>query len=187
MESFSNPWQILDTREIYHNPWIHVIEHQVLNPSGRPGIYGVVHFKNLAIGVVPYQDGHIWLVGQYRFPLERYSWEIPEGGGALDIPAVETARRELSEETGLTAERYMEICRMDLSNSVSDEQAIIFLATGLSEGTAHPEEDEALCIKKVALQEAWEMVQRFEITDSLSVAGIMRTWILSKEGKLDPF
>ena len=169
-----NPWKINSAKQVYDNPWISVTENQVTNPSGNPGIYGVVHFKNLAIGVVPYEDGMIWLVGQWRFPHEAYSWEIPEGGGPLTIDPLETAKRELKEETGMTASHYEKIIEMDLSNSVSDERAIIYLATGLTHGESEPEETEALTIQKVSLKDAFLRIEKGEIRDSLTVAAIYK-------------
>lgn len=184
MTTHENPWTILSQQEIYNNPWIRVTEHQVLNPSGGPGIYGVVHFHNLAIGVVPYADGRIWMVGQYRFPLEAYSWEIPEGGGPLGIDPLDSAKRELKEETGLTAEHYEVLLEMDLSNSVSDERAIVYLATGLREGEAAPEDTEDLQHRTMTLEEAFEMVESREIRDSLTVAAIYKMMLLKADGKL---
>jgi len=180
-----NPWTILSSEAIYKNPWIEVTEHQVLNPSGGPGIYGVIHFNNLAIGVVPYENGQIWMVGQYRFPLEAYSWEIPEGGGPLGTDALDNAQRELKEETGLTAAHYRSILEMDLSNSVSDERAIVYLATGLQRGTAEPEATEDLRVKKMDLEEAYRMVERREIRDSLTVAAIYKIKLMKALGELD--
>lgn len=184
MDIHQNPWTILGSREIYDNPWIRLTEHQVLTPGGSPGIYGVVHYHNLAIGVVPYQDGRIWLVGQYRVPLDAYSWEIPEGGGKLGIDPLETASRELKEETGLEAAHYRVIAEMDLSNSVSDEKAIIYLATGLREGEAEPEDCELLHLRTVTLREAYDMVERREIRDGMTVAAIYRLRIMELEGEL---
>lgn len=185
MSDEKNPWTILSSAEQYDNPWIKVTEHQVLNPSGGKGIYGVVHFKNLAIGVVPYEDGWIWMVGQYRFPLEAYSWEIPEGGGPHGIDALDSAKRELQEETGLTAAHYRPILEMDLSNSVSDERAIVYLATGLSQGEAAPEETEDLKLRKMRLEEVYEMVERREIRDSLTVAAVYKMMLMKARGELD--
>jgi 8-oxo-dGTP pyrophosphatase MutT (NUDIX family) len=181
----NNPWTTLSSDVKYDNPWIRVTEHQVLNPAGNPGIYGIVHFKNLAVGVVAYENGQIWLVGQYRFPLERYSWEIPEGGGPLHESALECAQRELKEETGLAAAHYLKIGEFDISNSVSDEKAVIFLATGLTHGESEPEETEQLAIRKVTLEEAFEMVEGHEIRDSLTVVAIYKMMILKGMGKLD--
>lgn len=170
-----NPWQILSSREIYNNPWINLTEHQVINPGGGKGIYGQVHFKNLAIGIIVLdEDDNTWLVGQYRFPLNQYSWEIPAGGCPLGSEPLDTAKRELLEETGMAADCWTEIQRMHLSNSVSDELAIIYLARQLSFGNADPEETEELQVQKMPFQEAYDRVLTGEITDSLSVAAILK-------------
>lgn len=181
----SNPWQITDSREIYDNNWIGLTEYKVINPSGGNGIYGKVHFKNLAIGIIPLDEAHnTWLVGQYRFPLDAYSWEIPEGGSLLTDDPLEGAKRELLEETGLSASNWQEIQQMHLSNSVCDERSIIYIATGLTYGESAPEETEQLIVRKVKFSEAYEMVVNGEITDSMSVAGILKTHILILEGKI---
>lgn len=179
LEEEKNPWTKISQEDKYDNPWIQVTEHKVLNPAGNPGIYGVVHFKNLAIGIIPVdEEGNTWLVGQYRFPLNQYSWEIPEGGSPVDIDPLEGARRELIEETGMEAEKLELIQTLHLSNSVSDEYALLYLATGLSYGTAQPEETEQLRLRKLPLREAYEMVLRGEITDAMSVAGLLRAWVI---------
>jgi len=180
-----NPWQVLSSREIYNNPWINLTEHQVVNPGGGKGIYGQVHFKNLAIGVVVLDEtDHTWLVGQYRFTLDEYSWEIPAGGCPLDSDPLETAKRELLEETGISANDWTEIQRMHLSNSVSDELAIIYLARDLGYGTAEPEETEQLQVQKIAFEDAYQMVSSGQITDSLSVAAILKLKLMKAEGNL---
>lgn len=176
-----NPFTMLSARQVYDNPWISVVEHQVISPAGRPGIYGVVKFKNQAVGVIPYQDGKIWLVGQYRVPLGAYSWEIPEGGAPHGEDPMEGARRELREETGLEAASFEPLVRIHLSNSVSDEWGIVYLARGLSPGPAEPEHTEELVVRTVPLDEAYRMVCAGEITDSLSVAGILRLVLLERE------
>lgn len=185
MADEKNPWTTLSSKIQYDNPWITVTEHQVLNPAGGEGIYGTVHFKNLAIGVAPYAEGKLWMVGQYRYPLEAYSWEIPEGGGPLGIDALDSARRELQEETGLEAAHYQPILEMDLSNSVSDERAIVYLATGLQQGKADPEETEELRVRQIPLEEAYEMVESGEIRDSLTVAAIYKLMLMKCRGELD--
>lgn len=180
-----NPWTTIESRKIYDNNWIGLTEHQVINPSGGKGIYGEVHFKNLAIGILPLDEElNTWLVGQYRFPLKAYSWEIPEGGGPLGSNPLDSAKRELLEETGLSATDWIELQRMHLSNSVSNELAIIYIARGLSMGIAEPEETEELQLRKLPFQEAYEMVLNGEITDSMSVAAILRTKIILQESQL---
>ncbi len=177
-----NPWAVRGQALKYENPWIRVDEFAVTDPSGRPGIYGTVHFKNLAIGILPIDDeGNTYLVGQYRFPLKQYSWEIPEGGGQLTVPPLDGAKRELAEETGLVAATWEKLLEMHLSNSVCDEWGVVYLAKGLRLGTAHPDPDEALVVKKVPFEEAYQRVLSGEITDSLSVAGILRAKILLLE------
>jgi 8-oxo-dGTP pyrophosphatase MutT (NUDIX family) len=174
-----NPWTILAERAAYDNKWIGVTEYDVINPGGGRGIYGKVHFKGLAIGILPLdEENNTWLVGQYRFTLNAYSWEIPEGGGDPDVPAVESARRELMEETGLTAREWTPILEMHLSNSVTDERAILFLARGLKEGPSMPEESEQLIVRKLPFEEAWQMVEKGEITDAISVAAIQKVKLL---------
>lgn len=180
-----NPWTILDSRKIYENNWIGLTEHQVINPSGGKGIYGEVHFRNYAIGILPLDEElNTWIVGQYRFPLKAYSWEIPEGGGPLGLSPLDSAKRELQEETGLTATGWTEIQRMHLSNSVSNELAIIYVARGLTMGEAEPEETEELVVRKLPFEEAYQMAIDGRITDSMSVAALLKTKILLLEGKL---
>ena len=180
-ETDRNPWTTLSSESRYDNNWITVTEHQVLTPAQSPGIYGTIHFKHLAVGVVPVDNqGFTWLVGQYRYPLKSYSWEIPEGGGKLFVPAIDTAKRELKEETGLEAAHWEQILEMHLSNSVSDERAVIFLATGLTEGTSSPDETEVLTLRKISLNDAIHMVEKAEITDAMSVAGLLKAALLFK-------
>ncbi len=169
-----NPWETLSSEVVYSNPWIEISHRNVINPSGGKGIYGVVSFKNLAIGVVPVDDSlNTYLVGQYRYTLNQYSWEIPEGGGPQNEEPLETAKRELQEETGLTAEKWSLLGSIHTSNSVTDEFGHIFLAMDLKQTEAEPEETEELAVKKLPLKEAITMVERGEITDSLSIAGLL--------------
>ena len=180
-----NPWTTLTTKPVYDNPWIRVVEHDVLNPKGRPGIYGVVHYKNLAIGVIPiHADGTTVLVGQYRYPLEVYSWEIPEGGGDPAVEPLESARRELLEETGLSAAKWLRIMELHLSNSVSDEHAINFLAWDLSEGAAKPDDTEQLQIRRLPFAEVVRMAMSGEITDAMAVAGLLKAQLMLDRGNL---
>ncbi len=180
-----NPWTIIDQESVYENEWIELLHHNVLNPSGGKGIYGKVHFKNLAIGIIPLDENmNTWIVGQYRFPLNRYSWEIPEGGGSLGTEPQVSAERELKEEVGLIAKRYKKILTMHLSNSVSDEYGIVYLARDLQQGIATPEESEDLVVKKITFSKVFEMVMNEEITDSLSVAGILKLKLLIDKGEI---
>lgn len=170
-----NPWTIKSSEKKYENPWISVTEHQVLNPNGGEGIYGQVDFKNIAIGIIPLDsDNNTWLVGQYRFPLNEYSWEIPEGGCPENEDWLLAAKRELKEETGIEAENFQNIAKVHTSNSVCNEVGYVFLAQNLTFGDAEPEETEELARKKVSLKTAVEMVMNNEITDSISVIGILK-------------
>ncbi|MCU0324409.1 MAG: NUDIX hydrolase [Spirosomaceae bacterium] len=175
MNENQNPWKILDTEIPYENNWIKVVHQNVINPSGGSGIYGTVHFKNIAVGVVPIDsDENTWLVGQYRFPLNEYSWEIPEGGCPNGEEVLDTAVRELKEETGLIAQKWTLISKLHTSNSVCNEVAYIFLAEDLSISEAEPEETEQLALWKIPFKEALQMVLEDKITDSMSVAGILK-------------
>jgi 8-oxo-dGTP pyrophosphatase MutT (NUDIX family) len=180
-----NPWTVLSQTVPYENPWIRVDHHEVLNPSGGGGIYGTVHFKNNAIGVVPIDEaGHLVMVGQYRFPIGCYSWEIPEGGGPLGGSILESAQRELREEAGLVASNWSEILGMDLSNSVTDERGTAFLAWDLKVVAAQPEDTEQLQVARVPFWRAVERVKRGEIRDSLTVAALYRVALMVLQDEL---
>ena len=180
-----NPWKILSSREAYDNSWIKVTEYGVINPSGGKGIYGKVHFKNLAIGVIVL-DMHLntYLVGQYRFPADKYSWEIPEGGCPLTMPPLEGAKKELLEETGLKANSWELILEMDLSNSVTDEHALVYLAYDLEQHKPSPEETEEIEVRKLPFEEAYLMVEDGAITDSISVAAILKVKLMLTDGRI---
>jgi len=170
-----NPWKTLSTQPVYNNAWIKVEEHQVINPGGTSGIYGKVSFKNKAVGIIPLDEaGNIWLVGQYRYTLNAWSWEIPMGGSPKEEDTVKTAERELEEETGLIAANITQLLHLHPSNSITDEQAYVYLAQQLSEGVQQLEDTEKdMQVKKLSLDEAVNMVQKGEITDAISVAGIV--------------
>lgn len=180
-EESLNPWETVSTRVVYDNPWIKVREDEVLRPDGRPGIYGVVHFKNVAVGVLAVEDGDVYLVGQYRYTLERYSWEIVEGGCPEGEDTLDAARRELEEETGLRARDWVRMGEAHLSNSVSDELAVWYLATGLEQGEPRPDGTERLQVRRVSLEEALRMTFAGEITDALSMLALMHL-----RGRRDP-
>jgi 8-oxo-dGTP pyrophosphatase MutT (NUDIX family) len=170
-----NPWQTLSTELKYQNPWISVREDKVLNPSGGRGIYGVVSMKNKAIGIIPIDaEGNTWLVGQYRYALNEYSWEIPMGGGPVERDVLESAQRELKEETGFSAARWTRVARIHTSNSVTDEEGFVFLAEDLTAGETEPEETEDLRLWKLPLAEAVRLCMDDRITDSMSVAGLLK-------------
>lgn len=187
MASSRGPWQVHDSREVYRNPWVSLTEHSVTRPDGEPGVYGVVGFANLALAILPlFEDGRLILVGQHRFPQDRYSWEIPEGGGPLGKDPQEGAARELREETGYSARHWQEILRMDLSNSVTDEAAIGYIATGLTAGEAEPEGTEELVTREVHFRDALDEVSSGRISDALTVAMLLRAYYMAREGALDP-
>lgn len=175
-EETKNPWTTLSGEVKYDNRWITVTEYQVLNPSGGKGIYGKVHFKNKAIGIIPVDKAlNTWLVGQYRYTLNAWHWEIPEGGGPLNEDPMESAKRELQEETGLRAGSWKEIIHLHTSNSVTDEEGHIFLAEDLQEGASSLEETEAdLKVWKLPLKEALDMVLNAKITDGMSIMAILK-------------
>jgi 8-oxo-dGTP pyrophosphatase MutT (NUDIX family) len=170
-----NPWITLKITPVYENPWIRLEHHDILNPAGREGIYGKIHFKNRAMAIIPIdQQGNTWLVGQYRYALDEYSWEIPMGGGPIGKDLLDSAKRELKEETGLSAGKWTEIMKIHTSNSVTDEVGIVYLAEDLTQGETEFEETEILQIKKLPFSEVLDMVMSGAITDSISVAGILK-------------
>ena len=168
-------WKKLSTHTVWENDWMRVLEDEVINPGGGRNQYGYVHFKNLAVAIVPLDgDGNTWLVGQERYTLDQWSWELPMGGAPKDEAPLAAAQRELREETGLTATRWTELMRLHTSNSITDELGIVYLAKGLSEGEPEFEETEDLRIRKLPLNEAVQMVKDGEITDAISVAALLR-------------
>jgi 8-oxo-dGTP pyrophosphatase MutT (NUDIX family) len=178
-----NPWVTLSAETVYENAWIAVSHRQVLRPDGQEGVYGVVQFRNRAAAIVPLDaDGNTWLVGQYRYTTSSYSWEVPEGGVPHDEDLIDGARRELREETGIEAGSLVQINRSHLSNSVTDEEAFVFLATDLTFGEAEPEGTEQLQIRKVSWHDALQMVDDSVITDAFSVVALLTTdrWLRTK-------
>lgn len=171
-----NNWKTLSSKTVYENAWLELSHRDVITPGGSNGIYGLVKFKNQAIGIIPIDsEGNIYLVGQFRYAIDEYSWEIPEGGGALGTDVLEAAKRELKEETGLIANKWTKFARIHTSNSATNEEGFLFMAEDLMQQEAEPEDTEELQIKKVPLTEAVDMVMRSEITDSLSVCAILMT------------
>ncbi|MEP3654228.1 MAG: NUDIX hydrolase [Litorimonas sp.] len=187
-QNFPRPdfaWQLDAPIAKYENAWMRVDDIPAIDPNGKDATYGVVHFKNLAVGVVPYQDRHIWLVGQSRVAFQSYSWEIPAGGDPEGKNPKGTAHRELKEETGFTAGQMEEILKMELSNSITDEFCLIYLATDLTPGETELESSEDISIMKISLDSALAAVDAGEIRDSLSVAAILKLDRMRALGQLD--
>jgi 8-oxo-dGTP pyrophosphatase MutT (NUDIX family) len=179
------PWRSISEKVVYDNPWIRLTEHQAVAPTGHPAIYGVISFKNIALAVLPiHNDGTVTLVGQSRFAAMDYSWEIPEGGGPLDVDPLESARRELREEAGLEAAEWREVLRAQLSNSVTDEKAVGYLAFGLTPVAAEPDETELLALARPPFREALDAAMAGHISDMLTVAMLLRAYHMAREGAL---
>ena len=171
----TNPWQTHHIEVIYDSPWLRLEEHDAVNPAGHPCNYGKVCFKNQAVGVLPLDElGNTWLVGQHRYTLDAWSWEIPEGGSPEGEDPAVTAQRELKEETGLEAARIEPFFKLHTSNSVTDEEGFIFIATGLTEGEPQFEETEDIVIRKLPIEEAIGMAMNGDITDAMSLATLFR-------------
>ncbi|MGI9262550.1 MAG: NUDIX domain-containing protein [Woeseiaceae bacterium] len=168
-------WKRLSSQVVYDNPWITVFDEQVINPAGGENQYGRVHFKSKAIAIVPIDaEGNTWLVGQDRYTTGKYSWEVPMGGSDPGEKPADAAQRELKEETGLTAGALEPIMRLHTSNSITDEEGFVFVATALREGEPEFDEMEVLKIRKLPLTDAVDMVRRGEITDAISIAALLR-------------
>lgn len=171
----TTPWQTLSSKKTYENPWISVSHRDVINPSGNRGIYGVVEFKNLTVGVLPLDEQYnTWLVKQFRYSVDQYSIEIPEGGAEPEESPLMAAKRELQEETGLIAKKWTPLLDLHPSNSITDEVAKIFIAQDLSEGTAALEDTEDITLLKLPFAEVVQMVMDGHIMDSITVATILK-------------
>jgi 8-oxo-dGTP pyrophosphatase MutT (NUDIX family) len=181
------PWKGGAERVAFESAWIRVTDQEATAPTGRPARYGLVRFKNLAVAVLPlHDDGTVTLVGQHRFPHADYSWEVPEGGAPLDEDPLEGARRELAEETGLAAAEWREVLRAQLSNSVTDERMIGYLALGLTEATEvpHADDTEAIALARVPFREALDAAMAGHLPDMLTVAMLLRGYHMAREGAL---
>lgn len=179
------PWIVNASRRPYDNPWIGVSEHDVTDPGGNPGLYGVCHMKSFAVGVVAIDgEGFTWLVGQHRFPRDYYSWELPEGAGNKSVPPLDSAKRELKEETGVTAAGWREFMQTDFSNAVTDEIGFGYLAWEVTVGEPQPDPDEKIEIRRLPFSHALEMAMTAEIRDAFSQIMLMKVDILGRRGEL---
>ena len=168
-------WKKLSSRVVFENDWMRVLEDDVVNPGGGRNLYGHVHFKNVAVAIIALDnDDNTWLVGQDRYTLGEYSWELPMGGAPLDEPPLVAAQRELQEETGIRAAHWEDIMHVHTSNSITDEVGIAYVATDLSFGDTQFGETEDLQIRKLALGDAVDMVLEGQITDAISAAALLR-------------
>jgi 8-oxo-dGTP pyrophosphatase MutT (NUDIX family) len=180
-------WRTNGGQLVHRNRWITVEQHEAIAPTGAPADYGVVRFANHAIAVLPlHDDGSTVLVGQHRFPLANYAWEIPEGGGPKDEPPLDAARRELREETGLLAADWRLVLEAEMSNSVTDEIAFGFIALGLTSTDAAPDDTEALTLRRVPFAEALDLALNGVIRDVLTVAMLLRAYHMARESQLPP-
>lgn len=181
------PWKRGAERVVYENPWIRVSHHEAIAPTGRPAQYGVVSFKNVAIVVLPlHEDGTVTLVGQHRFALSDYSWELPEGGSPIAQDPLDGAKRELAEETGLQAREWRKVLQLQLSNSVTDERAVGYLALGVSpaEGGHRRDDTEELALVRAPFREVLDAALAGKMEDVLTVAMLLRAYHMAREGDL---
>jgi 8-oxo-dGTP pyrophosphatase MutT (NUDIX family) len=184
-EEDGDPWVVKGVTQAFANDWFRIESHGVIHPGGAAGTYSVIRVRRLAVGVLPIDaDGSVHLVGQWRFPLGRYSWEMPEGGGEPGEPAIACARRELAEETGLRAGQIIPILELDMSNSLTDETAVIFLATELLPGEASPEPTEVLQRRRAPFREVLARVTDGRLRDAMTVAAMLRAHHMAVTGQL---
>lgn len=185
LKSHGTPWSVRSEKIVYDNPWITVTEYQATAPTGRPALYGKIGFKNQAIGIVPlHDDGTVTLIGQNRFSLANYSWELPEGGALMGEDPLDGAKRELAEEAGLEASDWRLILRLELSNSVTDERGYGYLALGLTPTQTEPDETEDLAVVRVPFAEALDAAVAGHMPDALTVALLLRVHHMAVRGEL---
>jgi 8-oxo-dGTP pyrophosphatase MutT (NUDIX family) len=180
-----NPWKINSTKIHYSSPWMTVMEHQVTRPKGDAGIYSLVHFEHRAICVLPLDEHYnTWIVGQFRLPVNEYSWEIPEGGGPFHEEPLESAKRELMEECGIAAAEWLPLGECFLSNAGTDEKAILFVAKNLSFHQSAPEPTEVLEVKKLPFNELLNMVMKGQVMDAPTIIAVLKAKVMIDSGQL---
>ena len=168
-------WKTNASRVVFENAWMKVMEDSVTNPGGGSNLYGHVRFKNVAVAILPIDgQGNTRLVGQTRYTLGEYSWELPMGGSPVGEDPLAGARRELEEETGLVAADWTELLRLRMSNSITDELGIAYVARELSAGQSNLEETEDISVRTLPIDEAVRMALDGAMTDALSVATLLR-------------
>ena len=183
--NMSTNWKRLKSQKVYENKWLELYHEDVIAPTGNEGIYGRIHYKNFSIGILPIdKDGYTWLVGQHRYPFNTYTWEIPEGGGPIEVDPLDSAKRELAEEVGLKAQKWKFLQETQLSNASTDELGLIYVATDLSLTDSTPDETEDLVVKKIKLEDAINLVLDGTIVDSLTVMALLKVKILRDNGQL---
>ena len=189
VSSLMNPWQTRASQIQFENPWMRIVQNDVINPSGNTGEYTVVHFKNRAVAVIPVDDElHTWLVGQYRYAVDSFEWEIPAGGAPPDESLLDCAKRELAEETGLRAAHWdLFLDGLQMSNSITTERAYTYVARGLTQDVATPEETEELTLRRLPLEEAFEMAISGELRDGFSVVSLLKLKHVMQRGDLRKF
>ena len=170
-----DPYTVLDRRFLYDSPWIRIREDRFQHRRGAEGRYAVCGFVRTACGVLALDEqDRVVLVGQWRYPLEAYSWELPEGGGDVSESPFEAITRELAEEAGLTAQVWEPLAFFHPSNSSTEEEAFLFLATGLHPSEGHQaEDDEELLVHREPFQDCLRRVLSGELTDSLTVMALL--------------
>jgi 8-oxo-dGTP pyrophosphatase MutT (NUDIX family) len=179
--TYKNPWKLISSRKLFENPWFTVEEDQVINPAGHEVSYGKVLLSNIAVGIVPLDgEGNTWLVGQTRYVPDVYSWEIPMGGSPIGEDLLATAKRELKEETGLSAETWTPLLHVHTSNSITDEEGYVYVAEDLQMGETAFEDSEDITVKKIPLREAINMASEGEITDAISLTALFKLAIQAK-------
>jgi ADP-ribose pyrophosphatase len=184
-ETLSDPFTLVSSKIAYENAWIKVEHQEIIRPDGAAGVYGIVRFANRAVAVLPLEaNGDVWLVGQWRRPLNAWSWEIPEGGVPFDEDLEAGARRELEEEAGLIAGTLLKVLEFDTSNSVTDEVGTSFIAYDLTQGTLAPDPTEVLSLRRVHFTDVLAEIDQGLIRDGPTLATVLRAHQLALTNRL---